>query len=65
MGGEDKRKERRRRGRQARRSSQVPYQWSRFFINAYGQFSRFHFKDDGVKGTLRDWYINASIGVRF
>lgn len=43
----------------------LTYQWSRFFINAYGQFSRFHFKDDGVKGTLRDWYINASIGVRF
>ena len=43
----------------------LTYQWSRFFINSYGQFSRFHFKDDGVKGTLRDWYINASIGVRF
>ena len=42
----------------------LTYQWSRFFINAYGQFSRFHFKDDGVKGTLRDWYVNASIGIR-
>ena len=25
----------------------------------------FHFKEGNVKGTLRDWYVNASIGVRF
>jgi hypothetical protein len=43
----------------------LTYQWSRFFINAHGQFSRFHFKDGSVKGTLLDWYANASIGVRF
>jgi len=43
----------------------LTYQWDRFFINAYGQFSRFHFKEGNVKGTLRDWYVNASIGVRF
>ena len=28
-------------------------------------FSRFHFKDGSVKGTLLDWYVNASLGVRF
>lgn len=28
-------------------------------------FSRFHFKDGSVKGTLLDWYVNASFGVRF
>lgn len=43
----------------------LTYQWNRFFVNTYGQFSRFHFKDGSVKGTLRDWYVNASIGVRF
>ena len=43
----------------------LTYQWNRFFVNTYGQFSRFHFKDGSVKGTLHDWYVNASIGVRF
>ena len=43
----------------------LTYQWSRFFANAYGQYCRFHYMDGGVKGTLRDWYVNASIGVRF
>ena len=43
----------------------LTYQWNWLFINAYGQFSRFHFKEGCVKGTLLDWYVNASIGVRF
>lgn len=43
----------------------VTYQWSRFFVNAYGQYSRFRYKDGNVKGSLSDWYVNASLGVRF
>lgn len=43
----------------------VTYNWDRFFVNAYGQFSNFHYKDGDVKGRLYDWYVNASVGVRF
>ena len=43
----------------------VTYNWDRFFVNAYGQFSNFHYKDGGVKGRLNDWYVNACVGVRF
>ena len=43
----------------------LTYQWSLFFLNAYGQFNNFHYKDGGVKGTLNDWYVNAAFGVRF
>ena len=43
----------------------VTYQLNRFFINAYGQYSNFHYKDGGVKGVLNDWYVNAALGVRF
>ena len=43
----------------------LTYQWNRFFLNAFGQFSRFHFKDGSVNGTLLDWYVNASLGIRF
>ncbi|MBR2238924.1 MAG: DUF4421 family protein [Prevotella sp.] len=43
----------------------VTYNWDRFFVNAYGQFSNFHYKDGGVKGRLHDWYVNACVGIRF
>lgn len=43
----------------------VTYQLNRFFINAYGQYSNFQYKDGGVKGVLNDWYVNAALGVRF
>jgi hypothetical protein len=43
----------------------LTYNWKRFFLNAYGQFSNFHYKDGDVSGRLNDWYINASLGVRF
>lgn len=43
----------------------LTYQWNRFFLNAFGQFSRFHFKDGSVNGTLLDWYVNTSLGIRF
>ena len=43
----------------------VTYQWSRFFLNANGKYSTFQYKDRHVKGYLNDWFINASVGVRF
>ena len=43
----------------------ITYEWnSRFFINAFGQFSNFKYRMDTISGRLNDWYINASIGVR-
>ena len=43
----------------------VTYLWDRFFVNAFGQYSRFRYRDGAVKGSLSDWYVNASLGVRF
>ena len=42
----------------------VTYQFDRFFFNAYGQFSRFTYSEDDHSGSVNDWYVNASIGVR-
>ena len=42
----------------------VTYNWSRYFINANGQFNNFNFKHKAMHGHLNDWYINASVGVR-
>ncbi len=43
----------------------LTYQWDRYFINAFGQFTNFRYRMDDLKGRLNDWYINASLGVRF
>ena len=43
----------------------LTYQWQRFFINAYGQYSNFHHSDGGVRVSLYDWYVNAALGIRF
>ena len=40
------------------------YQLGRYFLNAYGQFSNFHYRSNNVKGRLNDWFVNASLGVR-
>lgn len=42
----------------------LTYQFKRFFINAYGQYSNFRYKDGGVRGVMNDWYVNAAVGVR-
>ena len=42
----------------------LTYQWSRFFVNAYGQFNNFRYGHDNNSGRLNDWFINAAIGVR-
>ena len=43
----------------------ITYQWSRFYLNANGQYSTIQYKEGNVKGHLFDWFINASAGVRF
>ena len=42
----------------------LTYQWSRYFINAYGQFMSFRYQMDDLSGRLNDWYVYASAGVR-
>ena len=37
----------------------------RAYINAYGQLYNFRFSQDRNHGTLTEWYINASLGLRF
>ena len=43
----------------------VTYNWSRYFINANGQFNNFNYRHNAMHGHLNDWYVNASVGVRF
>ena len=43
----------------------VTYNWNRYFVNANGQFNNFNYKHKAMHGHLNDWYINASVGVRF
>lgn len=43
----------------------ISYQWSRYFVSAYGQIMDFRFRDGNVKNTLQDWYVNAAFGMRF
>lgn len=44
----------------------LTYNWDRCFINAYGQWNRFRYDhDEAGKGSINDWFINASIGYRF
>ena len=42
----------------------ITYNWSRYFINANGQFNNFNYKHKALHGHLNDWFINASVGVR-
>ena len=42
----------------------VTYNFNRYFIGAYGQFSNMRYRHNSSHGYLNDWYINTSIGVR-
>ena len=42
----------------------VTYNFSNWFVNAYGQFNNFRYKHSANYGHMNDWFINASIGVR-
>lgn len=44
----------------------ITYEWNnRLFVNAFGQFSNFKYHTEDMSGRLNDWYVNASIGIRF
>ena len=42
----------------------LTYNFSRFFISAYGQFSNMRYRHDSSHGHLNDWFVNTSFGVR-
>lgn len=42
----------------------VSYNFGNWFVNACGQFSRYCYHYDESDGRFKDWYVNASIGMR-
>ena len=40
------------------------YNCGNWFFNANAQFNKFKFKHNSNRGSLTDWYVNASIGLR-
>ena len=42
----------------------VTYNFSRYFVNAYGQFFNMRYRHDNSHGYLDDWFVNASVGIR-
>ncbi len=44
----------------------VTYNWERYFMNVSGQWNnhKYSYGDDG-NGRVNDWFVNASLGVRF
>ena len=42
----------------------LTYNFSRYFINAYGQFSNMRYRHDNTHGHLNDWFVNTSFGLR-
>lgn len=43
----------------------ITYQFDRFFLCVSGQYNRYSNKADDNELNLTDWYVNASLGVRF
>ena len=43
----------------------LTYNWDRYFINVMGQYNHFRYRYADQNGGVKDWYINASLGVRF
>ena len=42
----------------------MTYNFGRYFVNAYGQFSNMRYRHDSSHGHLNDWFVNTSIGLR-
>lgn len=42
----------------------VTYNFSRYFVNAYGQFNNMRYRHSSSHGYLSDWFINTSFGLR-
>ena len=42
----------------------VNYNFDRYFIGAYGQFSNMRYRHNSSHGYLNDWFVNTSFGIR-
>ena len=42
----------------------VSYNFSRYFVCAYGQLNNFQYHHSNSHGHITDWYVNASLGIR-
>ena len=42
----------------------VTYNFGRYFLSAYGQFSNMRYRHDSSHGHLNDWFVNTSLGIR-
>lgn len=42
----------------------VTYNFGDWFVNANAQLNNFRYKHSSDRGSLTDWYVNASIGIR-
>ncbi len=42
----------------------LTYNFSRFFVNVYGQYNDFRYRHRSSHGQLNDWFVNAAFGVR-
>ena len=43
----------------------ITYNWSRYFVNVFGQLNSFDYGSSRTDVNLTDWYVRASFGVRF
>lgn len=43
----------------------VIYNWSRFYVRAYGHYNRFRYSNDKGNGRLAEWRAYAALGYRF
>ena len=43
----------------------ITYNWNRFFVNIFGQVNNFDYGSSRTNVKLTDWYVRASLGVRF
>lgn len=42
----------------------VSYNFGRYFIGAFGQFTNMRYSHHSSHGYLNDWFINTSFGLR-
>lgn len=43
----------------------LTYNFGNWFMNAYGQYCSYRYHHEETHGRLKEWYVNASIGMRF
>ena len=43
----------------------IAYTWDRYFMSVFGQLNSFDYGSSRTNIKLTDWYVRASLGVRF